>query len=71
MGIAARSGALLDWETELASLKARLAPIFRPKELKMTASAFLDGLLSGVARKTGWQWPSTRDLTGPTGYNRF
>ena len=55
MGISAWSGALLDWEAELAGLKARLAPIFGRRELKATASAFLGGLLSGVARKTGWQ----------------
>jgi SRSO17 transposase len=31
-----------------------LAPIFRRRELQETSSAFLDGLLSGIERKTGW-----------------
>jgi len=65
MGIAAWSGALLDWEAELAGLKARLAPIFGRKELKATASAFLDRLLSGVARKTGWQMAEQAGLDRP------
>lgn len=46
---------MLDWDGELGVLKARLAPIFRRSELRTTACAFLDGLLSGIARKTGWQ----------------
>jgi SRSO17 transposase len=54
MAIAAWSGSLLCWERELSALKARLAPVFRRKELKTTAGAFLDGLLSGIGRKTGW-----------------
>jgi len=65
MGVAAWSGALLDWEAELASLKARLAPIFRRRELKATASAFLDGLLSGISRKTGWQMAEQAGLERP------
>jgi SRSO17 transposase len=65
MGVAVWSGALLDWEAELASLKARLAPIFRRKELKATASAFLDGLLSGISRKTGWQMAEQAGLDRP------
>jgi SRSO17 transposase len=54
MSVASWSGALLSWERELARLKQRLAPIFRRRELQETGSAFLDGLLSGVERKTGW-----------------
>ena len=54
MGIAAWSGPLLEWEGELSSLKARLGPVFGRRELRETGSAFLDGVLSGVARKTGW-----------------
>ena len=54
MSIAAWSGSLLEWEGELSSLKARLGPVFGRRELRETGSAFLDGLLSGIARKTGW-----------------
>jgi SRSO17 transposase len=31
-----------------------LAPVFGRRELQETGSAFLDGLLSGIERKTGW-----------------
>jgi hypothetical protein len=71
MGVATWSGALLDWERELAALKARLAPIFRRSELKATAGAFLDGLLSNVSTKTGWQMAEQAGLSDPTGCNRF
>lgn len=54
MSVAAWSGSLLGWENELASLKRRLAPVFRRREVQETGSAFVDGLLSGVERKTGW-----------------
>jgi SRSO17 transposase len=54
MSVASWSGSLLAWEGELAALKARLGPLFGRRELRETAAAFLDGLLSGVERKTGW-----------------
>jgi hypothetical protein len=54
VGVAAWSGSLLGWEQALADLKERLSTVFGRSELRRTASAFLDGLLSGVERKTGW-----------------
>lgn len=54
MSVAIWSGALVGWGEELAGLKRRLAPIFRRRELQETGGAFLDGLLSGIERKTGW-----------------
>ena len=54
MSVAVWSGALVAWERELAALKARIGPVFGRAEVRETAGAFLDGLLSGVARKTGW-----------------
>jgi SRSO17 transposase len=54
MSVAAWSGALLGWEPELARVKARVGGVLRRRELRETASAFLDGLLSGIERKTGW-----------------
>jgi SRSO17 transposase len=65
MGITAWSGSLLCWERDLLALKARLAPVFRRKELKATASAFLDGLLSGTTRKTGWLMAEQAGLERP------
>lgn len=54
MGIEDWSGSALRWDAEFAGLKERLAPVFGRRELRETAGAFLDGLLSGVSRKTGW-----------------
>ena len=51
------SGAAACWLGRLsfAALKDWLAPVFRRRELRETSGAFLDGLLSGIARKNGWQ----------------
>ena len=38
----------------MAALKRRLAPIFRRCDVAASASAFIDGLLSGISRKAGW-----------------
>jgi len=65
MAVSTWSGALLDWETELAALKMRLASVFRRSEVKATAGAFLDGLLSNVSRKTGWQMAEQAGLERP------
>jgi SRSO17 transposase len=54
MSVASWSGSLLAWEVELSALKARLGRLFGRRELNESAAAFLDGLLSGVERKTGW-----------------
>jgi len=54
MSVAEWSGSLLEWERALNGLKDRLAPVFGRADVRRTASAFLDGLLSGVERKTGW-----------------
>jgi SRSO17 transposase len=54
MGVALWAGSLLAWQRELSTLKERVAGVLRRRELKETSGAFLDGLLSGIARKTGW-----------------
>jgi SRSO17 transposase len=54
MAVAGWSGSLLAWAEELAALKARLTPVFGRREVAATGSAFVDGLLSGIGRKTGW-----------------
>jgi SRSO17 transposase len=56
---------LLDWERGLAGLKERLSGVFGRSELRQTASAFLDGLLSGVERKTGWLLAEQAGLDRP------
>ena len=54
MSVASWSGSLLAWEQELTALKARVGRVLRRRELRETGADFLDGLLSGVERKTGW-----------------
>lgn len=53
MSVGEWSGSLLAWEQELTELKGRISGVFGRSELRETASAFLDGLLSGVECKTG------------------
>lgn len=65
MSVAFWSGSLLDWQGELSALKARLAPVFRRAEVRASASAFIDGLLSGISRKTGWQLAEQAGLDRP------
>ncbi|MCA3560568.1 MAG: hypothetical protein IOC82_06000 [Aestuariivirga sp.] len=48
------SGALLEWQAELAALKVKIGEVFQRSEGREIAGAFLDGLLSGAERKTGW-----------------
>ncbi len=54
MSVASWSGSLLGWQEELAALKSRVGGVLGRRELRETGAAFLDGLLSGVERKTGW-----------------
>jgi SRSO17 transposase len=59
------SGTLLAWEHELAGLKSRIGSVFSRLELRETAGAFIDGLLSGVERKTGWLMAEQAGLDRP------
>jgi hypothetical protein len=54
MRVARWSGSLAAWAEDLHRLKSRIGPVFGRREVRETAGAFLDGLLSGVERKTGW-----------------
>jgi SRSO17 transposase len=65
MSVAAWSGAFLRWDEELAAFKSRLAAVFRRLEVRGSAGAFIDGLLSGVSRKTGWQLAEQAGLAVP------
>jgi SRSO17 transposase len=65
MSVAVWSGSLLAWERELAGFKARLSAAFKRAELRRSASAFIDGALSGIARKTGWQLAEQAGLARP------
>jgi SRSO17 transposase len=63
--VAEWSGALLRWEAELSSLKARIGEVFKRSEGREIAGAFLDGLLSGTERKTGWLMAEQAGLERP------
>src|ERR1700760_4176843 len=65
MGVAGWSGSLLRWDRELTELKARLAPAFGRADVRQSAWAFVDGMLSGIARKTGWQLAEQAGLARP------
>jgi SRSO17 transposase len=65
MSVAEWSGATLKWEEELSALKARLAPAFGRSEVRASAGAFIDGLLSGISRKTGWLMAEQAGLDRP------
>jgi SRSO17 transposase len=59
------SGTLLAWEAELSALKERIGRVFSRSELRETASSFIDGLLSGTQRKTGWLLAEQAGLERP------
>jgi SRSO17 transposase len=63
--VAVWSGSTLGWEQELSALKRRLAGVFRRPEVRTCAGAFIDGLLSGISRKTGWLLAEQAGLDRP------
>ena len=65
MAVAPWAGSMLAWERELARLKERLGPAFGRAEVRRSAGAFIDGLLSGVERKTGWLLAEQAGLERP------
>ena len=65
MSIADWSGSHLNWDRDLASWKERICAVFRRRELKESCGYFLDGLLSGIERKTGWMMAEQAGLERP------
>jgi hypothetical protein len=65
MPVAAWSGSVVAWQQELDGLKQRLGPVFSRRKLRASAGAFLDGLLSGVERKTCWLLAEQAGLETP------
>src|SRR5271165_6595429 len=59
------SGSVVAWEEELGRLKARIGGVFARSEVRQTAGSFIDGLLSGVERKTGWLMAEQAGLERP------
>jgi SRSO17 transposase len=46
---------VFDWRSELSELQARLGALFVRSEPRRQAGLYLEGLLSAVERKNGWQ----------------
>src|ERR1044071_6241886 len=65
MSVAVWSGSVLAWDRGLTALKGRLAPVFRRSDVAASAGAFIDGLLSGIPRKTGWLMAEQAGLKRP------
>ena len=59
------SGTLLKWASELSGLKIRIGAAFKRSQTREMASAFIDGLLSGAERKTGWLMAEQAGLERP------
>jgi hypothetical protein len=63
-------GVAIGWEGELSALKARLGSLFGRRELRETAAAFLDGVLSASRARPGGCWPNSRERRDRIGCNR-
>src|SRR5450759_5715089 len=53
------------WASSLRSVKARMAPLFSQERVAASAGLFLDGLLGGERRKTGWMRAEAAGDAGP------
>src|SRR5690606_41429305 len=65
MAVAGWAGTLVDWRAGLDALKAHLAPSLGRAETRASGGAFIDGLLSGAERKTGWMLAEEAGLDRP------
>jgi SRSO17 transposase len=66
-----RDDVYLQAAQELAHLQERIGPRFRRAEVRQRAVRFLEGLLSGVERKNGWQLAEELGEHGPRGVQRL
>src|SRR5471032_3112615 len=53
------------WASSLRDIKVRMRPLFTQDRVAASASSFLDGLLSGEQRKTGWMRAEAAGDSGP------
>ena len=53
------------WSTTLRQTKQRIRPLFAAPSVAASANAFLDGLLGGERRKTGWMHAEAAGDPGP------
>ena len=54
MSVSDSAGSVSDWQDALEGLKEFITPAFKRSEQRAMAGVFIDGLLSGAERKTGW-----------------
>ncbi len=59
------------WALELRHLHARIAPFFARPEPRHRSLLYLQGILSDVARKNGWQLAEQAGETRPDGMQRL
>lgn len=59
------------WQAQLASLQARIGVHFRRPEVRARAGRYLEGLLSRVERKNGWQLAEETGERTPDGVQRL
>src|SRR2546425_5912974 len=59
------------WTLELRHLHARMAPFFARPEPRQRSLWYLQGILSDVARKNGWQLAEQAGETRPDGMQRL
>lgn len=62
---------VVQWSTALTQLHARLAPHFARPEPRRRALAYLQGLLSSIERKNGWQLAEHAREATPYGMQRL
>src|SRR5215470_2299772 len=62
---------IVHWEQALRRLHARIAPRFARPEPRRRALSYLQGLLSSVERKNGWQLAEQAREATPYGMQRL
>ena len=65
MSVADWAGIGSNWRNELAELKRMILPGLKRSEQRVSAGAFIDGLLSRAERKTGWMLAEEAGLERP------
>ena len=65
MSVSDWAGVVSDWRAALEGMKARIASAFIRSEQRASAGVFIDGLLFGAERKTGWMLAEEAGLARP------
>ena len=65
MSVSDWAGSVSDWQHALEGLKGFIGSAFKRSEQRASAGVFIDGLLSGAERKTGWMLAEEAGLARP------